>query len=269
MLGHCEDKLAGVMVWASLSALLSLVGCPVCVAVLWELYRRHKAGNPFSPNDVFMLNLTIMDLVFLLFVPFGLSNFILWQTRTIQMLSNFLYALNLAGRPLLTACICLDCHLAVLHPVTYHSRKSLTPRFLMAAAVWTITVIQGITSTVIEELNHSAWAMLMYIVALPVIVTCDVSILRALRKSVHAGGDLHPKKKKALQIITNSIVMTVISYVPPVLAYILGDLIISDDKVYECFVAIPILITPTAGSVIMPLLYLGNLGKLKGPCCLV
>lgn len=269
MFGHCVDMMAGIIIWASLSTLFSLVGCPACVAVFWELFRRHKAGTPVSPNDVFMLNLTIMDFVFLCFVPFGLCNFLLWHIRPVQMLSNFLHALNLAGRPLLTACICVDCYLAVVHPVTYRSRKSLTPRVVMAAAVWTITVAQGTTSTVVNELNHSAWAMFVYIIALPVIVICDVSILWTLKRSLRAGGDLHPRKKRALQIITNSMVMTITSYVPPVLAYILGDVIITDDRVYECFLAIPILLAPTAGSVIMPLLYLGNLGSLKSPCCLV
>lgn len=269
MIGHCGDLIAGIIVWASLSALFSLLGCPACVAVLWELFRRHKAGTPATPNDVFMLNLTIMDLLFLFFVPFGLSNFLLWHIRSVQMFSNFLYALNLAGRPLLTACICLDCYLAVVHPVAYRARKSLTPRLLMAAAVWTITLVQGSMATVVDELNHSAWAMFVYVIALPIILICNVSILWTLKKSQRAGGALHPRKKKALQIITNSMVMTVISYVPPVLVYILGDLIISDEKEFECFLAIPILINPTAGSVIMPLLYLGNLGMLKSLGCLV
>ncbi len=221
-----------------------------------------------TPNDVFMLNLTIMDLVFLFFVPFGLLNFILWHTDPIQMLSNFLYSLNLAGRPLLTACICLDCYVAVVHPVTYRARKSLTPRLLMAAAVWAITVAQGTASTIVDELNHGAWAMFVYIIALPVIIICDASILWTLKKSHRAGGKLHPKKKKALQVITNSMVMAVTSYVPPVLGYTLG-MLISDHQVYECFLAIPILITPTAGSAIMPLLYLGNLGSLKSLCSLM
>lgn len=265
--GHCGDMVEGIMVWASLSALCSLVGCPACVAVLWELLRRHRAGTPFTPNDVFMLNLTVMDLVFLVFVPFGLCNFLLWHITSVQMLSNFLYALNLVGRPLLTACICLDCYLAVVHPMTYRTRKSLTPRLLMAAAVWIVTAVQGSVSIVIAELSHSAWAMFVYIIALPVIIICDVSILWTLKNSLRAGGDLHPKKKRALQIITNSMVMTVTSYIPPMLAYIIGDLIISDDDVYECYLAIPVLTTPTAGSAIMPLLYLGNLGRLKSPCC--
>ncbi|XP_028286210.1 proteinase-activated receptor 3-like [Parambassis ranga] len=268
MLGHCGDMLAGLLVWASFSALFSLLGCPACVAVLWELFQRHKVGTSISPNDIFMLNLTIMDLLFLCFVPFGLCNFLLWNIETFEMLTNFLYALNLAGRPLLTACICLDCYLAVVHPVTYHSNRSLTPRLLMAAAVWTATLMQGAFSAVVDELNHSAWAMLVYVIALPVIIICDASILWTLKKSYRGGGDLHPKKKKALQIIANSMVMTVISYVPPVLVYVFGHLIISDDKTYECYLAIPTLITPTAGSAIMPLLFLGNLGRLKSLCCL-
>lgn len=269
MSGHCGVMLAAVIVWASLSALFSLVGFPACVAVLWELFRRHKAGTPVTPNDVFMLNLTFMDLVFLFFVPFGLINFFLWQIHSIAMLSNFLYSLNLAGRPLLTACICLDCYLAVVHPITYLSKKSLTPRLLLAAAVWAITVIQGTLAIIFEELIHSIWAMSVYVIALPIIVICDASILWTLKKSYCGGGGLHPKKKKALQIITNSMVMTVISYVPPVLVYIIGNVTISDDKEFECFLAIPILTTPTAGSAIMPLLYLGNLGSLKCLWCLM
>lgn len=115
---HCGDVMTGILVWATLSALCSVVGCPACVAVLWELFQR-KAGTPFIPNNVFMLNLTIMDLMFLSFVPFGLCNVLLWNLRSIAMVSNFLYALNLAGQPLLTACIWLDCYLTVVHPVIY------------------------------------------------------------------------------------------------------------------------------------------------------
>lgn len=265
--GHCDDLMAGIVVWASLSALVSLIGCPACVAVLLELFRRHKAGTPITPNDIFMLNLTVMDLMFLSFVPFGLCNFLLWHIRSFQLLSNFLYAFNLAGRPLLTACICLDCYLAVVHPIIYRTRKSLTPRVLMAAAVWTATAVQGTMSILDEELNHSSWAMFVYIIALPIIIVCDVSILWTLKRSHPGGGDLHPMKVKALEIITNSMVMTVICYVPPALGYILGNALIKDEEIFDCFLAIPVLVTPTAGSAIMPLLYLDNLGSLKSLRC--
>lgn len=265
--GHCGDLLVGVMVWASLSALCSLVGCPACVAVLWELFQQHKGGNALTPNQLFMLNLTGMDFVFLFFVPFGLCNFFLWEIHSVEMVHNFLYALNLAGRPLLTACICLDCYLAVVHPLVYRNNKSLTPRLVMVGVAWVITLVQGTVATVVDEQLHSPWAMFVYIIALPIIIVCDVAILWALQRSNPAGGDLHATKKKALQVITNSMVMTVTSYVPPVMAYIIGNALIADDKVFECYLAIPVLVTPTAGSTIMPLLYLSNLGKLEAGCC--
>lgn len=261
-----EEMMAGVLVWAVYSALFCLLGCPACAAVLWALFQRHKAGTPFTPNDIFMLNLTCMDFVFLFFIPLDLSNYLLWHIKPFQVFSDFLYSLNLAGRPLLTACICLDCFVAVVYPVIYRSRKSLTPRFLMCAGVWTITLIQGTLFTIIDELNHSPWAMFVYVIALPIITICNIFILVALRRSFPGKKDIHPKKKNALQVITNSMVMTFTAYVPPVLGYILGAVFTMNEEEYECFVAIPILIAPAAGSAIMPLLYLGNLGRLGRLC---
>lgn len=208
-----------------------------------------------------------MDLVFLFFVPLGLTNFVLWHIMSFQRFISFLYALNLAGRPLLTACICLDCYMAVFHPIAYSTKKSLTPRVLMAAAVWTATMVQGSMSIVDQEINHSVRATFASLIALPIIVICDASILWTLKKSYRSGGHLHPRKKKALQIITNSMVMTITSYIPPVLVYVFGHLIFRDDNDYECVITIPVLIIPTAGSAIMPLLYLGNLGRLNNICC--
>ncbi|XP_030611106.1 proteinase-activated receptor 3-like [Archocentrus centrarchus] len=265
--GQCGNMIAGVLVWMSFGTLFSLIGCPACVAVLWELFRRHRAGTSITPHDVFMINLTVMDMIFLFFVPFGMLNFLLWQDMLFQKFTNFLYTLSLAGRPLLTACICLDCYLAVVHPITYSTKKSLTPRVLMAAAVWTATMVQGVMSIINAELTHDPWAIFLSIMALPIIVICDASILWTLKKSYLGGRDLHPRKKKAVQIITNSLVMTITSHVPPVLVFIFGPFIIKDEKEYECFLAVPALITPIAGSAIMPLLYLGNLGRLNNLCC--
>lgn len=265
--GHCGRMIAGLVVWTSLGVLLSLLGCPACVAVFRELHRRHKAGTYITPNDFFMINLTIMDLIFLFFIPLGMFNFLLWQFTPLQKFTNFLYTLSLAGRPLLTACICLDGYLAVVHPITYSTHKSLTPRVLMAAFVWTATVIQGYMSTVNPELTHDPWAICLTAIAVPIIFICDASIYWTLKKSCLGESDLNPRKKKALHIITNTLVMTFTSYVPPVLMFNFGPFIINNDKEYECFIAVPTLISPVLGSAIMPLLYLDNLGTLNNLCC--
>lgn len=185
--GHCADVTPGIIVWVFFSALFSLVGFPACAAVLWELFQRHRAGTSITPNDVFMINLTVMDLVFLFFVPLGLTNFLLWHIMSFQSFISFLYALNLTGRPLLTACICLDCYMAVFHPIAYSTKKSLTPRVLMAAAAWTATMVQGSMSIVDQEINHSVRATFVSLIALPIIVICDASILWTLKKSYRSG----------------------------------------------------------------------------------
>ncbi|XP_028297808.1 G-protein coupled receptor 35-like [Gouania willdenowi] len=247
--------IADITVWTTFSALFSVVGCPACAAVLWELFKRHKRGNYVTPNDVFMLNITIMDLLFLLFIPLGLFNFLFWLFQPVQMWSDFLYDLNLTGRPLLTACMCFDSYLAVVHPVFYHTHRSPTVGILVAAALWAITLAKGTISTVIDELSHSPWTMFMYVIALPVIIICNSSVLWTLRKSDSGRTGLHPMKKKALQIITNNMIVTVVVYLPPVMVYIVGPLIFSEDKMYDCYLAIPILVMLTAGSSIMSLLW--------------
>lgn len=258
----CEGKLEGILVWAVFSFLFSLLGCPACIAVLWELFQRYKAGTPFTPNDVFMLSITFMDLIFLSYIPYGCCNYLFWHIEAFQKITDFVCSLNLAGRPLMTACICFDCYIAVVHPVLYLANKSLTPRLFMCAVIWTITLAQGSLAAIIDEFYHSAWAMAVYVIALPIITTCNIFILLALKSKFPGKTDVHPKKKKAMQVITNSLVMTCVAYVPPVLGYIFGGIFTHGESEYECFVAVPILISPAAGSVIMPLLYLGNLGKL-------
>ena len=207
-----------------------------------------------------------MDLVFLSFIPFGCFNYLTWHNPPIYIFTDYLCALNMAGRPLITACICLDCYIAVVHPIFYRSRKSLAPRVVMCAFVWTVTFVQGSMAIVVDEFFHSAWAMTVYAVTLPVITACNVSIVCALKSQFSGKTDVHPKKKKAMQVITNSMVMTGVAYVPPVLAYTFGGIFVTEETDYECFIAVPFLIAPTAGSAIMPLLYLGNLGKLGRLC---
>lgn len=160
-------------------------------------------------------------------------------------------------------CICLDCYLAVVHPITYRVRKGLTSRVLMSAAVWVVTVMHSVWYIVIDYHDSSILNILAYVITIPVIVVCDVFIFRALKRPDPAGRDIHPQKQKALQIITNSLIMALLSYLLPVLVYISGKLAPIELNVFVCSVLFPSYICPTMGSAIMPILYLSNLGKLN------
>ena len=256
----CSDMYEGVVFWACSSVVLSLFGFPACVTVLWELFQKHRRGTPTTPNDVFMLNLTVMDSVFLGFMPTSVCNYLFWHNRTFETFLNFLYSLSLSGRPLFMTCICLDCYLAVVHPIMYRARKGLTSRVLMCVVVWAVTLAYGTAFILIDGLYYQPIALWPQLITLPTIGFCDFFILRALKSSDPAGRDLHPQKKKALQIIINSLVMTVITYLPPLLAMSLQKCI--PIREFICRVIFPMFILISAGSAIMPVLYLSNLRKL-------
>lgn len=248
--------------WGFSTTLCFALGFPASVAILWEMLKTHKRGTPMTPNDFFILNLTIMDAVFLVSIPLGVLNTFVLKKWEIEAVWTCIYALNQCGRPLLMACVCLDCYLAVVHPIVYYKRKSLMPRVVMAVIVWILTVAIAVLYLLFFKSYFSIISYVPYEIAMVIIGICDSFILYKLMKTHSGTADIHPQKKKSIQILVNSLVMTVISYLPPVILYLVGSSIITRFKVFICTIGIPISITSTLGSAIMPILYLINIGKL-------
>lgn len=268
----CKDKglKEGSYVWAFCATVCFALGFPASVAILWEMLKTNKRGTPMTPNDFFILNLTIMDAVFLVSIPPGLLNHFILKRWELQAIWTGFYALNQSGRPLLMACVCLDCYVAVVHPIIYFKRKSLTPRFLMAVLVWMLTVATAILYFLFFKLYFSVSSYVPYLIAMVIIGICDCFILHTLMKSHPGTTNIHPQKQKFIQILINSLVMTVISYLPPLILFVIGSSIISSFKVFICTIGIPISTTSTLGSAVMPILYLNNIGKLdhfRFVCC--
>uniref|UniRef100_A0A3P8VPK9 G-protein coupled receptors family 1 profile domain-containing protein n=1 Tax=Cynoglossus semilaevis TaxID=244447 RepID=A0A3P8VPK9_CYNSE len=178
-----------------------------------------RDGNFLTPHSFFLLNLTIMDAVFMFFIPPGFLNYLLLHDLKFDAIWNFVYALNLCGRPLTMACICLDCYLAVVHPITYHQRKSLTPRVILVSLVWTLTIASGLGYAFDYTLFATMFPTVPYLVAVVIIGVCDFFIIYTLIKSDPSNNTIHPQKRRALQTVINSLVMTLISYLPPLLIY--------------------------------------------------
>lgn len=258
----CNDYSWAMYLWASCSILCFSFGFPASLVILWDMFKTHRRGTPMTPCAFFIMNLSTMDAVFLAFMLIGVINFFGWQYWEIQIIWAILFPLNTCGRPLLMACICLDCYLAVVHPVTYHKKKSLTPRFLMAAIVWIVTLSSGISYLIYYKLFISFFSIWPFIVTIVVIGVCDSFILHALVKSDPGKKTIHPQKQKAVQTLINSLVVTVFSYVPPVLLVSIGTSLSSQVDILFCLISIPVSITSTSGSAIMPILHLINNRKL-------
>ena len=135
----------------------------------------------------------------------------------------------------------------------------------VCALDWAFTLMYGFMSVFGLELVNFYFFLMPYVLSLPTIAFCDVIILRALRKPSPSGrSDVHPQKQKALQTIINSFTMAIVAYLPPLVVFSFSPLFPLSAAEMFCSVGLPILIAPLLGSAIMPVLYLHNLGCLKG-----
>lgn len=119
----CSNQLIIPMFWSGLSIFCGLLGVLASAVVLWKLCQRHRQN--ISTNDFFVFNLTIIDIVFLSFLPFGVYNYMLLHNSEFEYFNNFTYSLPICGRPLFMACVCGDYYFAVVHPIIYMTSKRI------------------------------------------------------------------------------------------------------------------------------------------------
>ncbi|CAJ1081099.1 unnamed protein product [Xyrichtys novacula] len=164
------------------------------------------------------------------------------------------------------ACTCLDCYVAVVHPITYHKKRGLTPRVVMAAIVWALAIANGMSFYQFYCLFFTMLPAVPYIITIVTIGICDFLILHTLVKSDTGRKSIHPQKQRAIQTLVDSLVMTVLSYLPPVMLYVIGTSVFCNFGKFICYIGIPSTIISSSGSAIMPLLHLYHRGKLDGLC---
>ncbi|KAL2078718.1 hypothetical protein ACEWY4_026403 [Coilia grayii] len=257
----CTYKPVGNLVWGAVCMLCAVIGLPASIWLLWGLWKKGCAG---MSKDVYMLNLTFMDLIFNIFNIPGVLNYFVWRDTEVANTVDVLYWFNLSGRPLFMACICVDCYIAVVHPIPYMRMKHKRYRLVACASVWSFTLIYGLWFVLGAQRRPLSFLVFPYVLSLPVIAFCDVAIVRALRRPDPSGRtDVHPQKQRALQTITNSLVMTLVSYLPPLVVFGFSPLMPLSIQSMWCNVIAPVLIAPLLGSTLLPLLYLQNLGYLK------
>ncbi|XP_041939076.1 P2Y purinoceptor 4-like [Alosa sapidissima] len=259
----CVELFVGPLVWGILSVPCACVGLPASLRLLWALIQRQRRG---LSNDVYMLNLTIMDLIFNIILIPGVINYFVWQDYATWRITDFFYCLSLSGRPLFMACICVDSYIAVVHPVVYMKTKHSKYRLVASALVWNLTLAFGVLFIHSVEPLFSITTLIFFTLCLTTITFCDGAIFLALRKPDPSGrSDVHPQKQRALQTITNSLVMALVSYLPPMVVFGFAHLIqqVVPVQMMFCTIVAVAYIGTTFGSAALPLLYLGNLGIFK------
>lgn len=141
---------------------------------------------------------------------------------------------------------------------------------VMAGIVWILTVANGIAYCLFYKLFFTMFFTVPFMIAIAIIGICDTFILHTLLSSEPGRNNIHPQKQRAIHTLINSLVTAVISYVPPILLLTFGRQLISSLQIFICTVGIPIIVTSTMGSAVMPILHLKNHGKLdrfRFGCC--
>ncbi|KAL2078719.1 hypothetical protein ACEWY4_026404 [Coilia grayii] len=249
----------GPMVWCVCSIPCTGVGLPACVWLLWELIKRKHSGSA----NTYMLNLTVMDLVFNIFLLPTALNYFLFRNALLRKICFIASSFNVSGRPLFTACVCVDCYMAVVRPITYMKTRNSRYAVVVSVVVWSVVLACG-TLIMIREDLVAVFTVTVCTLALPTITFCDIFILRTLRKPDPSGrADVHPQKQRALQTITNSLVITVMAYLPPLVLEVFSALMPLSPMEVLCNIEVPVRIACMLGSTLMPLLHLENMGSFQ------
>lgn len=249
---------APLTMWYAAIALSAIFTLPGALAILADLVLKRRQRIPFSPHDVYIINLTAMDVIYSTILTADLYADGNYEFADIHIY-NFFNSLCFAGRPLLLTCISVDTYLAVVHPVTYRARKNLTSRLLIITGVWISTIAFGAYFLVSRVVLYSDVPTLFLAVTLVIITLCDFSILWTLKNPGPGGKNINPQKKKALKMITNKCIITFLTYFPLLINWLLNNIMNISHEFFSCIVLLPTLCFTIAGNTVSVILKVSNL----------
>lgn len=97
-----------------------------------------------APANVFLVNLAIIDLLFVLTLPFRIAYHVLhndWLLgEVLCKITGCLFFANLYGSSLFLTCICLERYVAVVHPLWHLQFRQPRYRVVAAVVVWAVLV---------------------------------------------------------------------------------------------------------------------------------
>lgn len=173
-----------------------------------------------STSEIFTFNLALFDMLFCFMV---LVEYIRFRCSPTMESANFLaWGLNQAGGPMLLCISGLDSYVAVCHPLVFLRLKDPKLRLSLCLVVSAMTAA---CCCLVKTASGFKWNVILALLcsAIVIISTCNILILKSLRKSGPNGKDVHPVKKRAFKIVLTVFVLINVHYLPPVTEYMLRE----------------------------------------------
>ena len=269
---HCFISRPGSFVFLTFSMVNVLLLLPLCILVLhlvlqrWPQQRSTSTAAMMSHSDSFTYHMVIMELV----CVFGcvLCCCGIYRVHVLTVLVGYcLFTFTWYGEMFFHSLTCLDCYLAVVHPIIYLSLKGergVGIRNISIGCVWLLSC--GATSLTTFNTVSSFVNFCTCISSLIIISFCSLSVLGVLIRPGpgEQGGDrerVDQSKQRAFCTIVSILGMLLLSLVWSLVWLVLYITRQSGN----CVTLVSALWFNLPCSLVLPLLFLHRAGRLV--CC--
>ncbi|XP_032707895.1 P2Y purinoceptor 3-like [Lontra canadensis] len=144
-------------------SVILILGLPLNGTVLWLSWRQTK---PWSCATIYLVNLMVADLLYVLTLPFLIITYSLgdrWPFgELLCRLVRFLFYTNLYGSILLLTCISAHRFLGVCHPLRSLPYRSRRHALLGTATTWALVVLQLLPTLFFSHTDYINGQMVCY-----------------------------------------------------------------------------------------------------------
>ncbi|XP_027003039.2 P2Y purinoceptor 2-like [Tachysurus fulvidraco] len=193
----------------------------------------------WSPNTIYMLNLTVCDTVYILTLPFLIYYHLTekyWPfTEAFCKIIRFLFYTNLYGSILFLSCINVHRYIVICHPV--RSLGWVNPRRAryVSILVWAVVLIfqapvlyfsqnkkkNGCSDTTTEELfKHylpytSVISVIFFLIPFVLVIVCNSLMVQKLIQPSTVGGAISQRsRQKSVKMIVIVMLVFIVCFVP-------------------------------------------------------
>lgn len=191
----------------------AMVGLPLVFRHLW-------IALSTSPMDILNLNISIFSMVQCFFHLVDVILFTCLKRYYTEARYGMLW-FSITGGPLFMSIICVERYIAVVWPRHYAILKTYKFREVCSAVSWAVTLFFSL-AMIYAVIFKLASLSLVFYSAITVmcgatvftIITCNLKILHALKKSGPGRDERHPIKVKAYQTVRRISVILLSCYFP-------------------------------------------------------